>query len=136
MATNGQRDTNTGTLGLGERYTNVKGDVFQENNGKRILGTMPNYASFDPNQLQRSNSQDQWKKREFNSKKEATLPTSLSIKMDRNRDFTRKDMGMPTKKEGNRMLEDTSISRRSDWKKIIGPIKKRQTIACEFNTLQ
>jgi hypothetical protein len=45
-------------------------------------------------------------------------------------------MGLPTKKDGNRMLEDTSVSRRSDWKKIIGPIKKRPTNAGEFNSLQ
>jgi hypothetical protein len=56
--------------------------------------------------------------------------------MDRNKDFTRKDLGMPTKRDGNRMLEDTSVSRRSDWKKIIGPIKKKTSTAGEINTLK
>jgi hypothetical protein len=34
------------------------------------------------------------------------------------------------------MIEDTSVSRRTDWKKIIGPIKKRSAVASDFNALQ
>ncbi len=42
-------------------------------------------------------------------------------------------MAMSIKRDGNRMNEDTSVSRRSDWRKIIGPIKKKQSLAGEFN---
>jgi hypothetical protein len=63
MANNELRDANTGTLGLGERYTIAKGGAFQENTGNRILGKAQANAYLDPNQIARSNSDDDFRKR-------------------------------------------------------------------------
>ena len=135
MANNGLRDANTGTLGLGERYTIAKGGAFQENTGNRILGKGQANAYLDPNQIARSNSDDDFRKRGLSSKNKGKVPNNFSIKLDDDRDHSR--VKTYQKKElPNKMIEDTSVSRRTDWKKIIGPIKKRSAVAGDFNALQ
>lgn len=135
MANNGLRDAKTGTFGLGERYTTAKGGVFQENSGNRILGNAQANASLDPNQISRSNSDDEFRKRGLSSKNKGKVPNNFSIKLDDDRDFSR--VKTSKKKElPNKMIEDTSVSRRTDWKKIIGPIKKRSAVAGDLNALQ
>jgi len=84
--------------------------------------------------MPRSNSDDEFRKQGLSSNNKGKVPDHFSIKLDDDRDFS--TVKTSNKREANKMAEDTSVSRRTDWKKIIGPIKKRTAVAGELNALQ